>query len=346
MKSRRQSERTVAAGAVLLLLLILALTVYDVFYAPNTFRGRDEIVVTIPRGLTFHSIVDTLRSAGVIRSGSTLIMAGRLIGWTESIKTGRYLFRSGVSNYDILSDLHAGKSRLIANVTIPEGTRMTAVADILERQLGIDREKFLADCRDTGFIRSLGVDAPSLEGYLLPDTYQFYWQTDEREIISRLVGEFHSFFNEALRQRAVSMHRSVNEILTMASIVEWEAVHDNERPLIAGLYYNRLRRGMKLEADPTLRYVLDSTQRILYKDFKINSPYNTYLHYGLPPGPINNPGKKSILAALSPAFTGYLYFVADGAGGHVFSQTYDQHMRAVQRYRRLRNQRTTISNSR
>ncbi len=333
------TERTLRRGAIGLVAAVVLLAAYDVFYAPNIFESGSEVTVTIPHGISFHEAVDSLRSAGVIRSGSTLLIAGRLLGWTGSIKTGKYLFRSGVSNYDILSDLHAGTSRLIITVTIPEGSRMTTIADLMHRQLGIDRKAFLDACSDSSFIRSLGVSAPTLEGYLFPETYKFYWQTDEREIVARLVGEFHAFFTDSLKERAAELGRSVNEVLTMASIVEWEAVHDSERPVIAGLYYNRLRRRMKLEADPTLRYLLDSPQRILYRDFRIESPYNTYRYYGLPPGPINNPGARSILAALYPASNNYLYFVADGSKGHVFSQTYSEHMRAVQRYRRLRSQR-------
>ncbi len=321
---------------VVVIVVVLGIAIYEIFYAPHTFFGKSEIIITIPRGVPFHAVVDSLRSAGAIDHGSSLLIAGHLLGWTETIQTGKYLFRSGVSTLEILTDLHEGRSKLIINVTIPEGSRMTTIADILQRHLGIDRERFLQACADTEFIHSLDITAQTLDGYLFPETYRFYWESDEREMISRFVEEFKRFYNDTLQQRTAQMHRSMNEILTMASIVEWEAILDSERPMIAGLYYNRIRRHMKLEADPTVRYLLHSEQRILYRDLRINSPYNTYRSFGLPPAPINNPGKKSILASLYPAQHNYIYFVADGAQGHVFSKSYAEHQRAVQKYRRLR----------
>jgi len=138
-----------------------------------------------------------------------------------------------------------------------------------------------------------------------------------------------------LQQQAKKMKMTIGQVLTMASIVEGETVLDRERPIIAGLYYNRLHRGMKLEADPTIQYIIpDGPRRLFYNDLRIDSPYNTYKKYGLPPGPINNPGRKSILAALYPARHNYLYFVADGLGGHRFARTYEEHLRNVRAYRR------------
>ena len=322
----------------IVLSVVICITLYQIFFTRHWFYGRDEIIITIPRGIPFQTIVDSLRSSGVIDHSSSLLIAGRLLGWTETIQTGKYLFRSGVSTLEILTDLHEGNSKLIIDVTIPEGSRMTTVAEIFHRKLGINGERFLEACRDSEFIHSLGIDAASLEGYLFPETYRFYWETDERDIIAALVGEFEKFYNDTLRHRTAEMRLTMNEILTMASIVEWEAILDSDRPMIAGLYYNRLRRRMKLEADPTVRFLLGSDQRILYHDLRTDSPYNTYRTYGLPPGPINNPGGKSILASLYPAQHNYLYFVADGGRGHVFSRNYSEHQRAVQRYRRLRSQ--------
>ncbi len=320
------------------IVIILSVGIYKIFYVHHFFYGKNEIVITIPRGVPFSTIVDSLRSAGVIDHGLSLLIAGHLLGWAETIQTGKYLFRSGVSTMEILTDLHEGRSRLIIDVTIPEGSRTTCIADIFQKHLGINRERFLAACTDTEFIHSLGISANTLEGYLFPETYRFYWEVDEREIITRLVEEFRQFYNDTLQERAAELHRTMNEILTLASIVEWEAVLDDERPIIAGLYYNRLRRHMRLEADPTVRYLLDSDQRILYRDLRIDSPYNTYRNFGLPPAPINNPGSKSILASLYPSEHNYIYFVANGAQGHVFSKSYAEHQRAVQRYHRFRSQ--------
>jgi UPF0755 protein len=152
-----------------------------------------------------------------------------------------------------------------------------------------------------------------------------------------MLGEFRKFFADSLQRRARQIKMTINEVLTMASIVEGETILDRERPIIAGLYYNRLRRRMKLEADPTIQYIIsDGPRRLLYLDLRTESPYNTYQKYGLPPGPINNPGRKSILAALYPAKHNYLYFVADGTGGHRFARTFEEHLKNVRAYRRAR----------
>jgi UPF0755 protein len=190
---------------------------------------------------------------------------------------------------------------------------------------------------DRDFIQSLGIEAASLEGYLLPDTYGFSWQQDEKEIVREQVGEFRQFFVDSLVARAAVLGWSVHQVITFASIVEGEALIDNERPIIAGVYLNRLQRGMRLEADPTIQYILDDgPRRLLYADLRRDSPYNTYRYAGLPPGPINNPGRKSILAALYPSRHDYLYFVANTRGGHWFARSYAEHQANVRRYRRDR----------
>jgi len=190
---------------------------------------------------------------------------------------------------------------------------------------------------DTSLIEIAGHDAVSLEGFLMPDTYEFAWQTDERVVAKRLLAQFREFFVDSLQRRVHVLGYSIREILTIASIVEGETRLDAERPIVAGLYYNRLKKRMRLEADPTIRYLLpNGTHRIHFNDLDIESPYNTYRNYGLPPTPINNPGRNSILAALYPARHSYLYFVADGKGGHRFSKTFDEHKQNVRLYRKAR----------
>ncbi|MEX2088727.1 MAG: endolytic transglycosylase MltG, partial [Bacteroidota bacterium] len=173
--------------------------------------------------------------------------------------------------------------------------------------------------------------------YLMPDTYRFFWQTEEREIIERMVNEFKSFFVDSLKSRQKGMNMSLNQVLTLASIVEGETSLDRERTTVAGVYHNRLKRRMRLEADPTIQYIVpDGPRRLLYSDLKIDSPFNTYRNYGLPPAPIGSPGRLSILATLYPEQHAYLFFVADGTGGHKFSRNYAEHQRAVREWRRAR----------
>jgi len=332
----------IVAGAVIATIL----GVYVVFWAPNTTSLASERAIIVPRGSSFKVALDSMKAAGVIDVRWTLDLAGRILGLTKTIKTGKYLFPRGLSNYEILTDLAEGKSRVLVALPIPEGWRMERVALQCGRLLGADPQRFIALCDQQSFRQSLGIDAPSIEGYLLPDTYRFLWQTSEEEIIERMVQEFRKFYVDSLRVRQESSSLSLNQVLTLASIVEAEAVLDRERPVIAGVYLNRLKKRMRLEADPTVQFALPGgPRRLTYSDLRFVSPYNTYLNYGLPPGPINSPGRKSILAALYPENHSYLYFVADGTGGHIFSKSYSEHRKAVQSYRKMRREAAKTSSS-
>jgi UPF0755 protein len=304
---------------------------------PISLPEPGDKVVAIPRGVSFKSVTDTLERNGVIRSRLAFQIAGRLLGYTKSIKVGKYLFHSGLSNSDILKDINEGRSRVIISVTIPEGWRTEMIARRFAKDLSVDAEKILSICKDTSYIMSKGFRVASLEGYLMPDTYNFYWQTDEQEIVDRMVNGFKGFLVDSLKQRIRQSNMTLNQVLTLASIVEGESGIDAELPTIAGVYLNRLRKNMKLEADPTIQFLLpNGPRRLRYADLRIDSPYNTYLYHGLPPGPVNNPGRQSILGVLYAETNQYLYFVATGVGGHHFSKTYSEHVRAVNVYRRVR----------
>jgi UPF0755 protein len=309
---------------------------YYVLLLPNYYNDLKGKVVTIPHGASFHSVVDSLISSQAIRNRWSFQIAGRLLGYTKIIKTGKYLFVSGQSNLDILRDIRIGKSRLIIPVTIPEGWRMEQIARRYRHELGIDAEKFLALCYDSAFIHEQGMHAPSLEGYLMPETYPFYWQTEEREILERMVDGFKHFYNDTLLERQRAMKVTQHEVLTLASIVEAESSIGDERPVIAGVYWNRLKKRMRLEADPTVQYALGEGKKLNRQDLEFDSPYNTYRHDGLPPGPINNPGKSSIRAVLFPQQTEYLYFVATGVGGHRFANKFADHQKNITNYHRMR----------
>jgi UPF0755 protein len=332
-----RSPRLVALLPPLVLLILIGSLAYHAFWEPNSFSVRHEISLTVSRGSTFKEISDSLELLGIIENKALFQIAGRILGWTTQMKVGKYVFPDVISNYDILSSLHTGKSTVAIPVAIPEGYTSAQIARILSRRIGIDSALFVRLVRDTTFTQELGLQEFSLEGYLMPDTYRFYWQMDEREVIRELVGQFQKIFDDSLGDREKGLGLTTRKLLTVASIVEGEAIVDSERAIIAGVFYNRLNKGMKLEADPTVQYALnEGPHRVRYRDLAIESPYNTYLHYGLPPTPINNPGRKSILAALHPASHNYLYFVSNGEGGHVFSKTYEEHQKAVRRYRRLR----------
>ena len=218
-------------------------------------------------------------------------------------------------------------------ITFPEGIRATRIASILQRRLKVDSTRFMKLATDPSFCYSLGINASTLEGYFYPDTYRFDLNPTPEKIIKRMVSRFHEIFTDSLRERAKQLGMSIHQIITLASIVEGEAALDSERTTIAALYLNRLRKKMLLQADPTIQYIIKgSPRRLLKTDLKINSPYNTYIHAGLPPGPVNNPGLASILAVLFPAHVDYLYMVANGDGSHTFSKTIRDHLKAKHRF--------------
>ncbi|PIU44563.1 MAG: endolytic transglycosylase MltG [Ignavibacteriales bacterium CG07_land_8_20_14_0_80_59_12] len=322
-----------AAVGAFLGLLYLALL------APNHFDDRRGRIVVLPRGSTFVGIADSLTASGVVRSRPLFIFAGKLLGWTQTLRAGKYLFSDGVSNFDILWDLHSGRSTANVSVALADGWTAAGYASVLAEEMGVDSARFVALVHDSSFARDCGAEGGSLEGYLFPDTYEFYWQEDEAVIIKRLVSTFMRVYDDTLRAHARLLGLSTEEVLAIASIVQAETGLERERPIIAGVYYNRLRLGMPLQADPTVQYALGNRERVHWKDLEVASPYNTYVHTGLPPGPINNPGLSSIRSVLYPDHNRYLYFVSNGRGGHIFSRSYEDHMKAVTKYRKLRRER-------
>jgi UPF0755 protein len=333
LSDRRNLARVVLPAILGFVFLIF----FWILWWPNTFSDPSQGIVTISRGSSFAAVVESLEAKGMIHSKFALKVAARILGGTKELQVGRYSFNSGVSNSTLLRSFRDGSSRRLIPVVIPEGVRMSFVVRRLGSELGVDSVRIMKYCTDSSEIRSFGIGGRTLEGFLLPDTYFFHWQTDEREVIGRLVKSFKEFYTDSLAERQKEMGMSLTQVLAFASIVEGETQVDSERTIIAGVYHNRLKKRMRLEADPTIQYALpDGPRRLLYRDLRIDSPYNTYRYYGLPPGPINNPGRKAILATLYPARHQYLFFVADGRGGHVFSRSYADHQRAVRTYRRIR----------
>lgn len=317
-------------------LLALGFTVW-IFWWPNVFSDPERRTIIVSKGATFGEVLDSLETKDIIASRWSIKVAARLLGMSSSVMVGKYAFESGITNHTILAHLRDGTSRVLIPVSVPEGARMRSVAGRYSRWIDADSSRFMELCRDTAFIRSLGIQAPDLEGYLLPDTYAFHWQTDERSVIRDMVGAFHAFYGDSFATRQKELRMTMQQIVTLASIVEGESKKDDERATIAGVYYNRLKKRMRLEADPTIQYIVpDGPRRLTYRDLEISSPYNTYRSYGLPPGPVNNPGRMSLRAALYPARHEYLFFVADGSGGHIFTKTFAEHKRAVRDFRKIR----------
>jgi UPF0755 protein len=239
----------------------------------------------------------------------------------------------------VLSTLRSGRTPA-QRFTVPEGLSVLELAALAHERLKIPAESVLAAVRDSVSARE-EVAAPTAEGFLFPETYQVPINSSARDLVRIMTREFAAAWKPGWDYRAQALGMSRRDVLTLASIVEGEARVDSERPVIAGVYVNRLRIGMPLQADPTVQYAIElktgrPKTRLFEKDYEVQSPYNTYLHSGLPPGPINSPGLRSIEAALNPAQLPFLYFVATPDGHHIFSRTYQEHLQAVARARRAR----------
>src|SRR5689334_15794548 len=289
--------------------------------------------VIIPRGASFGQAADSLSHDGVIGSAKLFTLYGRVVGGDRNIKPGTYLLKHGTPWNSIIDALNGGHG-LVNTVTIPEGWTIAQITPALARTLKVPAESVTAAVRDTALLARLDVPNPTLEGYLFPDTYAFPLGTTARQAVREMVYSFERRWKPSWDSAALAMKINRNDLVTMASIVEKEARLPEERPVIAAVYYNRLRKGMLLQADPTVQYALGHhVGRVLYKDLAIKSPYNTYVNKGLPPGPIASPGVASLAAAASPANVQYLYFVASQDGHHEFRMTLEQHATAVRQVR-------------
>jgi UPF0755 protein len=300
--------------------------------------------VIIPRGASFADAADSLSRAQLIGWRKMFRVYARLTGGDRRIKPGTYLLRHGTPWRDIVSALHGGHG-LVNTITIPEGYTISQIAPLLSRTLKVPPESVDVAVRYTSLLAKLDIPTPTLEGYLFPDTYAFPVGTTARQAVSEMVFDFERRWKPEWDAKASNLQINRNDLVTMASIVEREARLPEERPVIAAVYYNRLRKGMLLQADPTVQYALGHhVGRVLYKDLTVASPYNTYVHKGLPPGPVASPGVASLDAAANPASVPYLYFVASRDGHHEFRMTLDEHTSAIREVRRtpaVRASRTT-----
>ncbi len=329
-----KKEFLIIAGFFIALVLLF----YFTFFTPNYYKGNGPVMLQVGRGEPFSKIAEDLYDKGVIPSKFNMRTAAFIYGASRKIKAARYYIPNGLSYIDLLDFLMHSKADYLRTVSILSGSSDQWIAAKLHYDLGLDSVSVYGLVEDKSFIDSLGINAQSLTGYLLPRKYDMYENSSPREDLTMMVNGFKKFMTDSLKKKAGKLGFSVRQILTMASIVDGETNNVEEMPKIAAVYYNRLKKGMPLQADPTIEYIKNKKWgRVRYNDLKIKSPYNTYLHPGLPPGPINNPGKEAIMAALYPADNNYLYFVADGSGGHIFSTDFSEHKRHVEKYRKWLN---------
>lgn len=296
--------------------------------------SSEAIPFTVERGRGLRQVANGLERAGLIRSADAAVVIGRLRGWDASVKAGEYDLSPGRSAEEILEKIIQGRVRTYKAV-LPEGIRATEIAERLEQAGLARRDAFLRVVGDEAFAKSLGVPAGSLEGYLYPETYEIPGDLPAEDVARILVEQFNAAWAD-IEPEAKKLSLSKHEIVTLASIVEKETAAPEERPLIAAVFLNRLRKGMRLETDPTVIYgIPDFDGNLRRRDLQDKSnPYNTYQIFGLPPGPIASPGADALRAVVKPAETDYLYFVSRNDGTHKFSKTYREHVNAVNRYQR------------
>jgi len=332
-------------GLVVILLIpstaIVAWQGYS-FLQVGSQAHSEEVIFTISPGTNFNSVTQELESKDLIRNKWAFLVVAKIVGYTTRVQAGEYRLDKNMPPMEILKVIYSGKS-VNYPFTVQEGLNMFEIATRLEKNKFTDRKEFIKLARDQKFIKKLlGKPLPSLEGYLFPETYNLTKHITAREIIKIMVKRFLSVYKEVQSLSKVQMTR--HEAVILASIIEKETGAEEERPLISSVFHNRLRSNMRLQSDPTILYgIMARTgkmkKNITRKDIRSYSPFNTYRVNGLPEGPIANPGREALLAAIKPATSDYFYFVSRNDGTHKFSKTLKAHNSAVRRFQLNRKER-------
>ncbi|MBN8571192.1 MAG: endolytic transglycosylase MltG [Ignavibacteria bacterium] len=300
--------------------------------------GKDKEFDIRP-GENFSEIVQELKDKDIIPNAFVLKVLGKITGKDEKVISRRYIFKTGMTNLDVLNIITDASLFQSVKFTVNEGLTIKQIGKYAEKYLGLSRDKFIEEAGNDSLIALLGLSdsVKSLEGFLYPDTYDVPLDITEKGLVKILFNEFRKkvFNNSEIMDSIAVKKMNFYNVMKMASIIEGETRKEDEKPRIAGVYYNRIRKNMKLEADPTVQYALpEFKKRLTYDDLHVKSPYNTYIIKGLPPGPINNPSISSIKAAINPESHNYIFFVATGEGGHTFTENYADHLKAVDVYRK------------
>ncbi len=319
--------------------LILSLAAGYFYYntgleAVSKEAGSDAKVIVIPKGSSVKSISKLLENEKVIKNGLVFELYCKLNKNADKIKAGKYSINKSMDVPEIVGVLVSGNALIdTVKFTIPEGYNLTQIVEKLNGLGVVSSENIEAALKAKGygyaFIGQIPEREKKLEGYLFPDTYEIYKDTTAEAIVDKLLGRFDTVFTEEYRNRAKELNMTIDQVITLASIIEREAKLDKDRKPISAVFHNRLRKKMMLQSCATVQYLFPEQKEVLtYKDLEIESPYNTYKYIGLPPGPIASPGQKAIEAALYPENVDYLYFVAKDDGSHIFTKTYNEHLNA------------------
>ncbi|MGX5816990.1 endolytic transglycosylase MltG [Chitinophaga lutea] len=346
MKNRTSKNKSpwLRRIAVILACLLaggLVLAAY-LLMGPNTRSFGDKKYFYVPTGSRYEDVLKGLREQGIIRSSSTFDLVARRLDYPSRVKAGRYEIKKGMSNLDIVRILRSGRQspvKLVINKLRLKEDFIRLVSTNLEA----DSAAMSAILSDGVFLRQFGLDTNTVMCAVMPDTYEFYWNTNAGKVFDKIEQAHATFWTTERRDKAAALGLTPNEVTILASIVDEETNRNDEKPAIASVYLNRLRKGMRLGADPTVKFALKNfaLRRIWGSHLEYDSPYNTYRYAGLPPGPICTPSRKSIEAVLTPADTDYLYFAArpDGSGYHNFASSYKEHLENARSYHKELNAR-------
>jgi len=325
--------------ALLIIILFSFIALYfGYFMISPAGIDKEETIFMVKKGSGLRAVANDLQKKRLIKSKDLFILCAILKGGTKDIKAGEYSLNQSMSPVTIFNILSTGAIKTYT-VTIPEGLTAQQIADLLATKNLINVREFISLVMDKTLTATYNIDGTSLEGYLFPDTYVISRDTDAQELINLMVTRFQKIFTALLNNRESTPGSllSAKDIVTLASIIEKEGGRAEEKPIIASVFLNRLKKRMRLESDPTVIYGLKNFNgNLKKKDLRTPGPYNTYVNYGLPPGPIANPGRESLMAAIKPAKTNYLYFVAKNDGSHHFSTSLSEHNKAVYRYQKRR----------
>ena len=341
MSESSKTKRNI--GKIIGLLIIIILIIAGRSYYKNGFLAVNiddpkEVNIEVPEGSSSTKIADILLDNGLIKNKYIFKIALRETEAGGKLRAGNYLLNTGMDVYDIIDELVKGaKNENVVQFTIPEGYEIRQIADKLSEEGLVNKDKFLELASDKKnfqdkylFLKELE-EGQGLEGFLFPSTYEVYKDATEEEIIDKMLSLFNKVYEENVKKNMGEYDFDLNQIVSLASIIEREAKLDEERELISAVFHNRLEQGMLLQSCATVQYALgERKEHLTDQDTRIQSDFNTYIHEGLPPAPIASPGKESLIAAVNPAHVDYLYFRTreDGTGGHTFSKTFEEHKKA------------------
>lgn len=342
MARRKKGKGILYRGIILILIIIIAIYVARKYYHYSLQAVSEEnpidIEIDVAVGSSTSKIASILKSNGLIKNELVFKIAVKRSGLEGSLKAGKYTLSTSMDVNEIIDELtKGGRNENVLRFTIPEGYELEMIADKLAAEGIVDKDRFLQLASDKAnfedkfsFLQELE-DGQSLEGFLYPSTYEIYIGANEEEIIHKMLSEFIRIYERDVKPHTDKVDLNLNQIVTLASIIEREGKLDEERELISAVFHNRLEANMPLQSCATVQYVLGERKEVLSeKDTQIESEYNTYIHLGLPPAPIASPGKNSLIAAVKPADVDYLFFRTkeDGTGAHTFSRTYEEHLKA------------------